>query len=87
VQACDVTGAPPVQPAGEEVRTVRVCVEVVASHALHAEYVNALQVPPPVDGGVHACDVTGEPPVQPAGEEASTVRVCVPVALQALQPE
>jgi hypothetical protein len=26
---------------------------------------------------VHDCDVTGEPPVQPAGEEEVTVRVCV----------
>jgi hypothetical protein len=38
-------------------------------------------------GGVQACDRTGEPPVQPLGDEAVTVRVCVPPAEQVLQAE
>jgi hypothetical protein len=36
--------------------------------------------------GVQPCASTGEPPVQPAGDAAVTVRVCVPLELQALQP-
>jgi hypothetical protein len=48
--------------------------------------VNELQV---VTGGVYVqdCDVTGEPPVQPEGEEVSTVRVCVLFGWQAAQAE
>jgi hypothetical protein len=39
-------------------------------------------------GGVLACVVTGAPPVQPAGDDESTVRVCRDVAgSQALQGE
>jgi hypothetical protein len=34
---------------------------------------------------VHACDRTGVPPVQPAGDEVTTERVCVPSAWQAPQ--
>ena len=42
-----VTGEPPVQPAGEDEATVRVCV-LFDWQAPHAEYVNAEQV---VTGG------------------------------------
>jgi hypothetical protein len=40
-------------------------------------------------GGVYVqdCDVTGEPPVQPEGEEVRTVRVCVLLGWQAPQAE
>ena len=48
VQACERTGVPPVQPAGDEETTVRVCVLFVWQ-APHAEYVNDEQV---VTGGV-----------------------------------
>jgi hypothetical protein len=36
---------------------------------------------------VQACVVTGEPPVQPAGDEVSTVRVCVLFGWQAPKAE
>jgi hypothetical protein len=38
-------------------------------------------------GGVQACDSTGVPPVQPAGADDATVRVCWPLAEQALHAE
>jgi len=47
VHACDTTGVPPVQPAGDDVSTVLVWV-LFDWHAPHAEYVNELQV---VTGG------------------------------------
>ena len=47
MQACERTGVPPVQPAGDEDTTVRVCV-LSAWQAPHAEYVNDVQV---VTGG------------------------------------
>jgi hypothetical protein len=40
-----------------------------------------------VTGGVQVWDRTGEPPVQPAGADDTTVRVWVPLAEQALHPE
>src|SRR5512143_1723789 len=87
VHACvSGSGVPPVQPAGEDVSTVRVCVPS-AWHALHPEYVNDVQA---VTGGVygHACvSGSGVPPVQPAGEDVSTVRVCVPSGWHAPQLE
>ena len=43
MQACDRTGAPPVQPVGDDESTVRVCV-LSAWHEPHAEYVNDEQV-------------------------------------------
>jgi hypothetical protein len=46
--------------------------------------VNVVQV---AGGGVQLWLRTGEPPVQPAGEEPVTVRVCVPLDEQALHPE
>lgn len=36
---------------------------------------------------MHDCDVTGDPPVQPVGEDESTVRVCVPAWLHVVQSE
>ena len=71
------------QPAGDEVNTVLVCV-LLAWQAPQAEYVNEVQV---VTGGtyVQACDRTGDPPVQPAGDEVNTVLVCVLLDWQALQ--
>ena len=42
VHVCVVTGVPPVQPLGELVSTVRVCVPAV--HVPHAEYVNDVHV-------------------------------------------
>jgi hypothetical protein len=45
---------------------------------------------PPEDepGGVHACVVAiGAPPAHPSGDAATTVRVCVPSAWQALHAE
>jgi hypothetical protein len=36
---------------------------------------------------VQLCDRTGEPPVQPLGDEAVTVRVCVPFDEQAIHAE
>ena len=85
MQAWVVTGVPPVQPEGDEVATVRVCVPS-AWQAPHAEYVNAEQV---VTGGtyVQVWVVTGVPPVQPEGDEVATVRVCVPSAWQAPHAE
>src|SRR5512142_3107750 len=87
VHACvSGSGVPPVQPAGEDVSTVRVCVPS-GWHAPQLEYVNDVQA---VTGGVdvHACvSGPGEPPVQPAGEDVITVRVCVPPGWQAPQLE
>jgi hypothetical protein len=37
--------------------------------------------------GVQLWETTGDPPVQPAGDELATVRVCVPSAEQVLQGE
>jgi hypothetical protein len=78
------TGVPPVQPAGDDADTVRVCVPF-DWHAPHALYVNELQV---VTGGVYvqACESAGVPE-QLAGDEAVTVRVCVPVESQAPHAE
>lgn len=36
---------------------------------------------------VHDWLVTGDPPVQPAGDDEATVLVCVPFGWQALQAE
>ena len=47
MQACDRTGVPPVQPAGDDVATVLVCV-LLDWQAPQAEYVNEVQV---VTGG------------------------------------
>ena len=47
MQACVVTGEPPVQPDGDELATVRVC-WLFDWQAPHAEYVNDVQV---VGGG------------------------------------
>ncbi len=49
----------------------------------------AWQVPHAVGGGggVQDCVSTGEPPVQPEGDEDVTVRVWVPPVEQALQVE
>jgi hypothetical protein len=142
VQDCDRTGDPPVQPVGDDVATVLVCVPFV--HVPQPLYVNELQVdgvddrparkfaksctvvpaggvnipvievtqaeavlpetvcPPDlsttpftvrpwhcvqvvvtwasvsVEDDVQDCDKTGDPPVQPAGDDVATVRVCVP---------
>ena len=38
-------------------------------------------------GGVQSCVRTGEPPVQPAGSDDATVRVCVPSAEQEVHSE
>jgi len=43
VQDCDRTGVPPVQPAGDDVSTVRVCV-LLDWQVPQAEYVNDVQV-------------------------------------------
>jgi hypothetical protein len=43
VQACDRTGVPPVQPDGEDVDTVLVCV-LLDWQVPQAEYVNDVQV-------------------------------------------
>jgi hypothetical protein len=40
-----------------------------------------------VDVGVQACDSTGVPPVQPVGDDAVTVLVCVPFDWQVPQAE
>ena len=74
VHDCESTGAPPVQPAGEEETTVRVCVPD-DEHADHVEYVNVVHVGAAY---VHDCESTGVPPVHPAGDDETTVRVCVP---------
>ena len=47
MQDCDRTGVPPVQLAGDDVATVRVCVPL-DWHVPQAEYVNEVQV---VTGG------------------------------------
>jgi hypothetical protein len=36
---------------------------------------------------VHACERTGEPPVQPLGDDVATVRIWVPSGWQAPQAE
>jgi hypothetical protein len=74
-----------VQPAGDDVSTVLVCVPL-DWHVPQAVYVNEVQV---VTGGteVHDCDRAGVPPVQPAGDDVSTVRVCVPSDWQLPQAE
>ena len=48
VQDCDRTGVPPVQPVGDEVSTVLLCV-LLDWQAPQAEYVNEVQV---VTGGI-----------------------------------
>jgi hypothetical protein len=85
VQLCvSAAGVPPVQPAGADDATVRVCVPL-AEHALHGVYVNEEQV---TGGGVQVCvSAAGVPPVQPAGERVATVRVWIPAAEQALHAE
>jgi hypothetical protein len=47
------------------------------------------QLPHDCAGGVYvqACERTGVPPVQPDGEDAATVRVCVPFDWQAPHAE
>jgi hypothetical protein len=40
-----------------------------------------------VEGSVQDCDRTGDPPVQPEGDDVSTVRVCVPLDWQVPQAE
>ncbi len=70
------------QPVGDEVCTVRVCVPP-ALQALQAEYVQEVQV---VTGGVQDWLRTGVPE-QVVGVVAVTVRVCVPLELQAPQAE
>jgi hypothetical protein len=46
--------------------------------------VNEVQV---AGAGVQLWETTGDPPVQPAGDELATVRVCVPFAEQVVQGE
>jgi hypothetical protein len=77
VQDCDRTGVPPVQPVGDDVATVLVCVPL-DWHVPQAVYVNEVQV---VTGGtyVHDCDRTCVPPVQPVGDDVATVLVCMPL--------
>jgi hypothetical protein len=80
-QATVRTGLPPVQPAGADDTTVRVCWPLAGHTAGEsAEYVNEVQV---FGGGgtyAQATVRTGFPPVQPAGAEDTTVRVCWPLA-------
>ena len=67
------------QPAGDEVNTVLVCV-LLAWQAPQAEYVNEVQV---VTGGTYVQDcVSTGVPVQPDGVDDSSDLVCVPVERQ-----
>jgi len=80
VQDCDTTGVPPVQPEGDDVDTVLVCV-LLDWQVPQAEYVKELQV------DAQDCDRTsGVPPVQPVGDDVAIVLVCVPL-VHVPQPE
>ena len=74
VQDCDTMGVPPVQPAGDDVSTVLVCV-LSGKQAPQAEYVNDVQADDVGGISAQACDKTGIP-VQPAGDDVSIVLVC-----------
>ena len=85
MQDWDRTGVPPVQLAGSEVSTVRVCV-LSDWHVPQPEYVNELHTDDVGGTETQACVRTGVP-VQPAGDDVNMVLDCVLSDWHALQAE